>query len=146
MGNRAVITTSTTGEVQDNNIGIYLHWQGGYDSVSAFLTYCKLKEHRSPESDCYGWARLCQVIGNYLGGTTSIGIDVCGELDCDNGNQGVFFIKNWEVVGRQYQRYGEQKIHPLREMLHRINEAQPESERIQDLDVQLDKLLSKEVG
>lgn len=36
MGNRAVITTT------DQRIGIYLHWNGGKDSVEAFLKYCKL--------------------------------------------------------------------------------------------------------
>ena len=37
MGNRAVITTK---ENMDNNgIGIYLHWNGGRDSVRAFLKY-----------------------------------------------------------------------------------------------------------
>ena len=74
MGNRAVITTKEN--FDNNGIGIYLHWNGGYDSVSAFLKYCELKGHRSPDTDCYGWARLCQVIGNFFGGTTSIGIDV----------------------------------------------------------------------
>lgn len=105
MGNRAVITIAkydTKGKVienvDDNEIGIYLHWNGGYDSVNAFLKYCKLRKHREPEQDNYGWARLCQVIGNYLGGTTSIGIDTCNRLDCDNGDNGVYLIKNWEIV------------------------------------------------
>lgn len=134
MGNRAVITTTTTGEVQENNIGVYLHWNGGADSVSAFLLYCKLKGHRAPDGDCYGWARLCQVIGNYLGGTTSIGIDTCKNLDCDNGDHGTYFIKGWEIVGRQYQRYGEQKIHQLEQLIHDIDRAQPKAERIPNLE------------
>lgn len=59
-GNRAVITT------EDKRIGVYIHWNGGRDSVEAFLKYCELKGYRKPEEDCYGWARLCQVIGNFL--------------------------------------------------------------------------------
>ena len=38
MGNRAVITT------RSKDIGVYLHWNGGRDSVEAFLKYCELKE------------------------------------------------------------------------------------------------------
>ena len=61
MGNRAIITT------KDKKIGVYLHWNGGLDSVNAFLKYCELKGYRSPDSSNYGFARLCQVIGNYFG-------------------------------------------------------------------------------
>lgn len=69
MGNRAVITTSQSKDVQTSiDIGVYLHWNGGRDSVEAFLSYCKLRGFRPPERDCYGWARLCQVIGNFFGG------------------------------------------------------------------------------
>lgn len=64
MGNRAVITTRK----DLNGIGVYLHWNGGRDSVSAFLTYCKLKGFRPPERDNYGWAYLCTTIGNFFGG------------------------------------------------------------------------------
>lgn len=42
MGNRAVITNydHEKGEtIKPNAIGIYLHWNGGMDSVTAFLTY-----------------------------------------------------------------------------------------------------------
>ena len=85
MGNRAVITTSKSLDVaRSTDIGVYLHWNGGRDSVEAFLKYCKLKGYRSPETDCYGWARFCQVIGNFFGGGLSLGIDKCCNLDCDN--------------------------------------------------------------
>ena len=40
MGNRAIITTKK--DFDNNGIGVYLHWNGGRDSVQAFLTYCKL--------------------------------------------------------------------------------------------------------
>jgi hypothetical protein len=140
MGNRAVITTSENGEVQPDNIGIYLHWNGGYDSVSAFLTYCDLKDYRVPESDCYGMARLCQVIGNYFGGGLSVGIDTCKNLDCDNYDNGVYFIKDWKIVGRQFKRYPEQNQYDLYDMLREINQAMPEREQIKDLDEAILKL------
>lgn len=131
MGNRAVITASKALDVQaSKDIGIYLHWNGGRDSVEAFLTYCKLKGYRAPTSDDYGWARLCQVIGNFFGGGCSIGIDTCDHLDCDNWDNGVYIIEGWEIIGRQYFKGAEQQNHSLRDMLIDINSAQPEKERI----------------
>lgn len=128
MGNRAVITSKENFE--NNGIGIYLHWNGGYDSVSAFLKYCELKGYRSPESDNYGWARLCQVIANYFGGSTSIGIDVVNNLDCDNYDNGVYIIEGWEIVDRKYNRYGEQMNYELEDMLMDIDKAMPEGEQL----------------
>lgn len=70
MGNRAIIKGVGT------NIGVYVHWNGGYDSVLAFTQYCKLKGYRSLESNpAYGTARLAQTIGNYFGGGLSVGIE-----------------------------------------------------------------------
>lgn len=128
MGNRAVITTA------DKRIGVYLHWNGGRDSVEAFLAYCKLKGYRPPEQDNYGWASLCQVISNFFGGNgLSIGIDEFEKLDYDNWNNGTYIIKNWEIVGREYIskdfelcEFEEQQEYNLFEMLVDINNSQPE--------------------
>ena len=128
MGNRAVITTEEN--FGKDGIGIYLHWNGGRDSVEAFLTYCNIKGHRAPEDDHYGWARLCQVIGNFFGGTTSIGIDTVNHLDCDNYDNGVYFIEKWEVVGREYFSGTEQRQYDLKEMLLEIDARQPEKEQV----------------
>lgn len=131
MGNCAVITTSKALNVQNSSdIGVYLHWNGGRDSVEAFLKYCELKKYRSPETDNYGWARLCQVIGNYFGGSTSIGIDKCSCLDCDNGDNGTYIISGWQIVGRKYFKGLEQKNHNLIDMLIDIDSSQPKSERL----------------
>jgi hypothetical protein len=128
MGNRAVITSKENFE--NNGIGIYLHWNGGYDSVSAFLKYCELQGYRSPTSDNYGWARLCQVIANYFGGSTSIGIDVVNNLDCDNWDNGVYIIDGWEIVDRKYNHYGEQMEYELEDMLMDIDNCMPEKEQL----------------
>ena len=128
MGNRAVITSKENFE--NNGIGIYLHWNGGRDSVEGFLKYCELKGYRSPTDDCYGWARLTQVISNFFGGTTSIGVDVVSRLDCDNYDNGVYIIDGWEIVDRKYYEGREQDGYPLNEMLRAIDERQPESEQL----------------
>lgn len=49
MGNRAIITT------KKRDLGVYLHWNGGRDSVGAFLEYCELRGFRAPDGDTYGW-------------------------------------------------------------------------------------------
>lgn len=131
MGNRAVITTSKALDVsKSRELGIYLHWNGGRDSVEPFLKYCELKGYRPPSQDCYGWARLCQVIGNFFGGSTSIGIDTCNKLDCDNWDNGVYIIDGWEIVGRQFFEGSEQDSYDMTEMLLDIDESQPEKERL----------------
>lgn len=127
MGNRAVITT------KDKNIGVYLHWNGGRDSVEAFLKYCELQGFRYPEEDCYGWARLCQIIANFfteIDNTSkglSIGIDQYSKLDTDNYDNGVYIIEKWKIIDRLYKRNSEQKVYDLKEMLKAIDEHQPES-------------------
>ena len=128
MGNRAVITTKENFE--NNGVGIYLHWNGGYDSVSAFLKYCELKGYRTPDTDDYGWARLCQVIGNFFGGSTSIGINTVDKLDCDNYDNGVYIIKGWEIVDRKHFKGAEQMNYELEEMLLEIDKCMPDDEQI----------------
>ena len=128
MGNRAVITTET------KDLGVYLHWNGGRDSIEGFLLYCKLKGYRAPENDCYGWARLCQVIGNFFGGEYSVGIDRYDRLDTDNGDNGTYIIKDWQIVGKEFEPLDELDIGYVREILKSINGSMPTSEQL-DVDV-----------
>lgn len=134
MGNRAVIVSEKglkNGGISPNQIGVYLHWNGGRDSVEAFLKYCELKGYRSPDVDNYGWARLCQVIGNFFGGTASIGIDIASRLDCDNWDNGVYVIKGWEIVGRKFfDGRKEQDHYNMFDMLYEIDSAQPKAEQL----------------
>lgn len=126
MGNRAIIKT------EGGHIGLYLHWNGGRDSVEAFLAYCNLRGFRSPETDGYGWARLAQVIGNWFGGTTSLGIVEVGENAGEYCDNGAYIIRNWEIVGRENFDGPEQQEYDLNEMLLSIDEAQPERDRLGD--------------
>lgn len=93
MGNRCVITT------KERELGVYLHWNGGYDSVRAFLKYCELQDYRPPEKDSYGWARLCQVLGNFFEGNLNVGVHAyTTDEQEDPGDNGIFIIENWKVV------------------------------------------------
>ena len=128
MGNRAIITT------RERELGVYVHWNGGRDSVEAFLEYCHLRGFRSPDSDPYGWARLCQVIANYMGVEgLSVGIMRYSDDDSmDPGDNGVYVIEGWGIVGRVGLPgwFEEQREYPMREMLLSIDDAQPEDQRL----------------
>ena len=138
MGNRAIIQTKESYE--NEGIGVYLHWNGGYDSVSAFLKYCELKGYRAPDHDCYGWARLCQVVGNFFGGGLSLGIDNFSKDAGEWQNNGTYIIEGWKIVDRKYYDYAEQDNYDLIEMLIDIDKAQPEKEQLGK-----DFILAKEI-
>jgi hypothetical protein len=128
MGNRAIIQTKQSYE--NSGLGVYLHWNGGYDSVSAFLKYCELKGYRTPDTDSYGWARLCQVIGNYFGGGLSLGISIFSKDAGKWMDNGTYIIEDWNIVDRKYYDRAEQNNYDLVEMLLDIDKAQPPQERL----------------
>ena len=138
MGNRAIIKGIGT------NIGVYVHWNGGDDSVLAFTQYCKLKGYRSPDNDpAYGTARLAQVIGNYFGGRCSVGIEnmsgttvmtpeLVQEFYLDNG---VYEIEKWEIVKHWNPnvialKNESHEGYDLIETLCEIDECQPAQEQL----------------
>ena len=112
MGNRAVVTFNNRssiekyikdasrpmhleGYVEDHpdTIGVYLHWNGGYDSIKPFCMACKELGYRSPASDDYGIACFIQLVRNFFGmDGLSVGVNTLSRLDCDNGDNGVFFV------------------------------------------------------
>ena len=117
MGNRAVIAfqSADLDKVQPDSVGVYLHWNGGSESVEAFLTAAK--ELGVRREDEYGVARLCQIIGNWFGGTLSIGIGKCRTLDTDNGDNGTYVVdlKNhgWKIV-KTFHRDAQRDGYPIR--------------------------------
>ena len=142
MGNRAVITTKENWK--NNGVGVYLHWNGGITSVKCFLEYCKLKGYRPPETDCYGWARLCQVIGNFFGGGYSVGVDTLSNLDCDNGDNGTYIIENWEIVDRKHE-CGYVDDYDTTEFLVAIDEKMPECEQLSEDFITADTIATEDL-
>ena len=101
MGNRAVITTAP---YSVNNVGIYVHWNGGRASIEGFLKAAKELKLRPPGADAgYAMASLTHLIGLYFGTSgLSLGIGICKHLDTDNGDNGVYLIGgDFEIVGRK---------------------------------------------
>lgn len=138
MGNRAVITT------KDKDLALYLHWNGGRDTVEPLLKYCEMQGYRPPSSDSYGWARIAQVMGNFFGGSNSVGIDRFSRLG-DQGDNGVYIIDGWDIVERitvkyddewnvcgwkHYESEAEQDDYDFKEMLHAFDNSMPEDLRL----------------
>ena len=123
MGNRAVIAFTENGKKNKNSAGIYLHWNGGRDSVEGFLQTAKDYDLRSGS---YGLARLTQIICNCFPGTLSVGVATLDKLDCDNYDNGVYWVdENFEIVAREYtqhMRHGEQQQYPLADFVKGVNE------------------------
>lgn len=140
MGNRAIITT------RERKIGLYLHWNGGRDTVEPLLRYCELQGYRPPSSDNYGWARICQVVGNFFGGTLSVGIDpYTDDASMDPGDNGIYVIEGWRIIERLTTEYDEgwkpagvrdiepceeQRSYDFNEMLRSFDESMPEGLRL----------------
>ena len=102
MGNRALI------KFDGQDAGVYLHWNGGRDSVEAFLEYCKLRDFRC---DDYGIARFCQVVGNFFGGGLSLGVTTnIKDEDAEWMDNGIYIVKDWEIVGRIPEDISEQRF------------------------------------
>lgn len=131
MGNRAVITDA------EKQIGVYLHWNGGRDTIEPLLAYCKLKEYRDVIDDpCYAFARLTQVIANFFGGGTSVGVGLFSELDTDNNDNGTYVIgKDWKIVDRLFFDRTEQNYHKFLPMLRAINNEQPKDEQLENIEL-----------
>ena len=91
MGNRAVLKFID----EQDQPSIYLHWNGGRASVQAFLNVAKELSFRA---DSYGVARMCQIVGNFFGGNLSLG---CNTKAFDPGDNGIYLIKDFEIVGRE---------------------------------------------
>lgn len=125
MGNRAIVKQFGT------DIGVYLHWNGGRDSVEAFLKYCEMRGFRGFD-DSYGMARFCQVVGNFFGGGLSLGIErnVYMNANSSPGDNGIYEVKGWEIVGRYPKKPFEQRKYEMQKMLELIDSCQPRQDRL----------------
>lgn len=128
---------------------MYLHWNGGRDSVEAFLEYCDLQGYRSPDNDNYGWARLCQVVGNFFGPSgLSVGIGpYTTDRWMDPGDNGIYVIEGWRISSHIKSDYygdtflGMKEIddgdlldgYDRKEFLKAIDDSMPEDQRLGEL-------------
>lgn len=128
MGDRAVISNKS------KKMGVYLHWYGYREFVESVLAYCDVKKYRSPDvDDEYGWARLCQVAGNTIGGNLSVGVGIFNRMDTDNWDNGIYIIKDWDIVDRLFTHSKDEKMKDtMFENLKYINNKQPKDEQLKE--------------
>ena len=115
MGNRAVI------QIENDPLEIYLHWNGGRDSIDPMLVY---EREQGIGSGAYGVARLCQIIGNTLGGTLSLGVAPKGSYSGDEDNGTYVLDSQLKIVERKGvdHLFQEQNHHDYEEMLAYVRE------------------------
>jgi hypothetical protein len=115
MGNRAVI------QMDGQGVGLYLHWNGGLDTVQPLLDVAK--EYKIGGGD-YGIARLAQMLGNWFGGTLSVGVATLDNLDRDNGDNGTYVIDDkFNIIERLFFWGPEQQHHDYDGMRQGIKDA-----------------------
>ena len=127
MGNQCVITTREN--FQNNGVGLYLHWFGDVTCVTAFLQYCELKGYRPPDIDSSGFARMCQIIGNFFGSTLMLKIDTLDKLDYQNCDAGVYIIHGWSIESHEGVANPSSPDSTLKWLID-IDNSQPENDRL----------------
>jgi len=129
MGNRANVVFSDK-DWKELSPAIYLHWNGGPESIYAFLAEMEVREHRADQ--CYEAARFIQLVGEFFDqdkiGTTSLGVaNVSGEGDLkerldkvrtDPGDNGFYVVcreGGGLMVRRFVEEYRDEKGEPYKD-------------------------------
>ena len=131
---------SNSGVIQfknNNEYGVYLHWNGGRDSVEAFLQYCKLKGYSNNDM-----CRFIQVVSNYFGGGNSIYLQPISKTYSDHG---IYIVNDWEIIERKNYHYNEQKEYDLNEMLLEIDQSQPKELQLGEKFLKSDIVLTSDL-
>ena len=120
MGNRAVITFDS---VDSNAIAVYVHWNGGRDSIEGFLKATRILMGGRLGDELYARARFIQVVGLNFPGALSFGVDTYKSLENWDADNGVYIVDSatMTIKGRKHDSYydgttfAEQKEYDLNE-------------------------------
>lgn len=113
MGNRAFIG------FEKSPINIYVHWNGGIESVKAFCDVAKERKFADPTSDAdYAMARLIGLIHEFFGVTNSDSLGVCAFSSAEEekdaityADNGKYIIgKDWQIIRHYQYSYDDQKF------------------------------------
>ncbi|MBA2124910.1 hypothetical protein DLM45_01550 [Hyphomicrobium methylovorum] len=136
MGNRCILTLEND-KGEQHPVALYLHWNGGLESVLAFIQYTWDTYPRG-HGDLFTFhARLCQVLGNFfpdgmcLYGHPLENADGWAE-GCDNGRfHFTIGAKAFELKGRAAE-VEQAKLHKYwteeRNIFASIKDAMPKAE------------------
>lgn len=126
MGNRALIVG------KDSHVGVYMHWNGGMDSVAPMLEYASFHSAQGLGKEAYdaGLATLVTIANNFteFGSVYVESVDP-EELTEDYGyefDNGIYVVDGWNIVGRIGAPDQEQNFHDHKEMMIAFDKAQPE--------------------
>ena len=121
MGNRAVIVG------KESDFGIYLQWNGGRDSVEAFLEYSRLKGHPGIVGSGDGIFALSTIITNFFGKHGYYVRPMKGDeaREARIWDNGIYIVEGNEIIERRSFEGKEQDDYELIDMLKRIDAAQP---------------------
>ena len=119
MGNRAVI------QIQGQDVGIYLHNNGGYDTVKPLLDVAK---DYGLYGDDYGLARLAQMMGNFFGGRLNVGVNSIEHIDRDNGDNGTYVIDSqFNIIERLFFNHDTEQSHwdydGMKKQIKKVNDS-----------------------
>jgi hypothetical protein len=105
MGNRAVIAFDKFD--QDNGQGVYLHWNGGRDSIESFLYFVRSD---TPLIQEQGVDKLLLALNVFGVSAHEIKVEPLLHLDCDNYDNGVYVVdtNTWEITDRVFKCREEQ--------------------------------------
>lgn len=119
MGNRANVVFADK-EWRELSPAIYLHWNGGPESIYAFLAELDRRNIRADQ--CYEAARFTQIVGDFFDGGDRIGglslglanvpegdnlAERLNKVQTDPGDNG-FFVVCREAGGRMVRRFVEE--------------------------------------
>jgi hypothetical protein len=130
MGNKALIAP------QNGHIGIELHWNGGRDSINAFLEYGRLAGLPPLGKNDSGIFNFVTVLVNFFGNDGHNVYPVAipqslPELEQLNpGDNGIYIVDGWKIIKRLCKPTFEQRDHDLDEMLKAIDAAQPARDKL----------------
>ena len=103
MGNRAVVIFK-----EEPSVGVYLHWNGGPESILAFL-----QDMSEQEKECRGPVAFIQTVANFFDfDGLSVYLGVPESLDRDNGDNGTYHVKGYAIVKREFCRDSLAASHP----------------------------------
>ena len=128
MGNRAVISFDSA--TNASGLAIYVHWNGGRDSIQAFLKATRILMGAGGRTGdtSYGKARFIQVVGLNFPGALSFGVGTLKEFggwNCDNGLY-VIDSATMTIKDRKYddfyedRTFTEQAEHDLNEFTNEL--------------------------
>ena len=123
MGNRGVVAFVREDQEFDpeKTVGVYMHWNGGRDSIDAFLLATK-EAMKGRVDPAFAPARFVQCVTTWMPGNSSVGLATCNELDCDNGDNGTYLVDpaSLEIHGRRHYDHEEQAGYDIREIADQI--------------------------